>query len=822
MKITRMNKAWIFLLLSIMACLPVNAQFMPVVFDKKYGETNQIQWVSPLAGDEVALVGKEGQKYNLTWLKRDGEVLFSLPLAGYVTVNAVTEIDNNRVLIVGKAANNDRKNNVSANGRAIVVDRKGQIVASVYAGGQGAEFLKGTQLVNGAFLLAGTEPVGAGRQGILVKVDNTGKVIYQYKKSDSGYCDQFATLGNTAEAVYAVFSGDKDKEQSTIVRLDDQGKAFYITPLPAKHLKVTGLNVDVNDGSAILIGNSQEEGGFIYKIRPEGDIVFGKPFIPAKGQGVDMKYLNVARNGNILVGGTAILVGGSTDRAYYALLRSDGTSLYSGVTNGELAGMEMNGSTGESVVVTYDPSARWGNFVFIRSNGKDEFSRTVDGKFDKIRLNNRGDVMLMSSTQGRVCMYSATGEKEFDRYITENRPTAYRNAFCATSGELLFLGEGSRLVKLGHGLYVSDLKIGKPVNGVAVARFTVTLTGYATTKEGVPVPVTVGYETREQSATEANNFTPVKGRLAFTPTNGSMGNYLVKQEIEVPVKANNLIEGMKSFDLCLSDVEQSYLIKPVGKATIEDQRGVVRMVRTERGEEGKSNIMFELGLFKTDGTPLTNSTGANIIVDGAYGEGTADALDFDMTFTPRIVFVDGAQRTTFEVKTLEDTRYELPKTVVVNFNKLYSLSTTDVAFDGDLLSCTGTVVDQPALVKLTSLGDHRANENVISGLFTISLLRADGALQSNATGSDIVLNCASVPEASGKEGTDYVITNLHGLRIGGDGRQSSVNVNGVILYSTTPVDKTVKLKINNVNHPSGAQPIQIAEGGGVAEFTIRK
>ena len=90
MKKTRIHRVWILFLLGIMACLQVRAQYMPVVFDKKYGDKNQIQLVCPLAGDEVAMVGKEGQKYNLTWIGREGEVLFSLPLAGFTAVNELT------------------------------------------------------------------------------------------------------------------------------------------------------------------------------------------------------------------------------------------------------------------------------------------------------------------------------------------------------------------------------------------------------------------------------------------------------------------------------------------------------------------------------------------------------------------------------------------------------------------------------------------------------------------------------------------------------------------------------------------------------------
>ncbi|MEG0454836.1 MAG: hypothetical protein RR559_05750, partial [Bacteroides sp.] len=264
-------------------------------------------------------------------------------------------------------------------------------------------------------------------------------------------------------------------------------------------------------------------------------------------------------------------------------------------------------------------------------------------------------------------------------------------------------------------------------------------------------------------------------------------------------------------------------VKPAGKAVIEDQQSLVKLIRTEKGEEGGQDILYELGLFKTDGTPLTNATGAYIVVDGIYGEGTADALDFDKGLTPRVVFENGRQKGLFYAKTLEDTRYELPKTVVVNFNKIHNLSGSNVSFDGELLSCSGMVIDQPAKIAIASLGDHRVNNNVVSGFFTVSLLRAsDGALQTNATGSDVIVNCVPVSEATAKEGKDYVFTNLHELRISGDGNHSSANVNGVVLFSTDTLEKQVKLNIKSVNQPVGAQPVGVSEAERSAEFTIRK
>lgn len=819
MEKTKIHRVLMFLLLAMVVAMQMKAQYMPVVFDKSYGTNNKIQLACTLLGDEMAMVGKEGQKYNLTWLDREGKILFSLPLAGFTSVNQLSELENGQVLLVGQSAmyNSKGRKSLSLCGRAVIVNREGQRITNVYAGAQGCEFLKGAVLKNGALMLAGTEPVGTNaRQGIIMKVDKTGNVLYQYKNPNSGYCNHFEVQGNTTEYVCAAFSAEKEKEQAAIVRLDDKGKLFYATSLPASKFVIAGLSTNINDGSVVLAGHSAANGGVVYKIRPEGDIVFAKTLIPANSGEVCFNHLRVGRNGNILVGGTG-------NRAYYALLRNDGTSLCSGTADGAVRGVGMNPVSGEAVVTTYDMNAHRGTFTRIHSSGKAEFNRTVDGNFDQVRIANNGEVLLLSSNEGRVSMYSVSGEKEFDRYITDNKPVVYQQALMSPSGEVIFLSNGSRLVKLGHGLYVSDVKITKPVNGTATAVFTVTLTGYATTKEGAPIPVSVDYGTHEVSANVVDNFVPVKGRLSFTPSRGTADRYLVKQEIEVPVKANNLVEGVKEFQLLLSNVQQSYLVKPVGKAVIDDQQSLVKLVRTERGEEGRKDIVYELGLFKTDGTPLINATGANIIVDGNYGEGTADALDFDMSIMPRVMFANGTQKGTFNVKTLGDTRYELPKTVVVNFNKIHNLSGSNVAFDGELLSCSGSVTDQPAMMSISSLGDHRINNNVVSGFFTVSLLRAsDGALQVNATGSDIVVNCAVLANATAKEGKDFVFTNLHDLRISGDGNHSSANVNGVVLFSTDALEKQVKLKIKSVTQPSGARPVLLSGTEHTAEFTIRK
>ncbi len=65
------------------------------------------------------------------------------------------------------------------------------------------------------------------------------------------------------------------------------------------------------------------------------------------------------------------------------------------------------------------------------------------------------------------------------------------------------------------------------------------------------------------------------------------------------------------------------------------------------------------------------------------------------------------------------------------------------------------------------------------------------------------MNCVTVPDASAKEGKDFVFTNMHDLRISGDGNHSSANVYGVVLYSTDAAEKQVKLKNQVCNSTHG-------------------
>lgn len=793
-----------------------NAQYMPVVYDRTYdGEGIQYQHIYPASDGQVVLVGSVDEKTTITWVKRGGDIYFSHSLpSGFTSVNSVSYIEKDKILILGQSNYLILKKKINkVCGRAIIVDNTGKIQTDVYLGEDGSELFCGKVLKDGNLVLGGYEPkTGDIRAGLLGKVDATGKVIYKYVSGESGACIGFDVLGSTTEYIHAAFTGE-DGKTASVVRLDSKGKPFFVTNLPDQGFHIHKM-ITAPDDHIFLIGSSASTGGRVIKIRTEGDVVFNKEIVPAS-EFSTLEHLYLANNGNILVGGN----GG--DKCYYSLLRNDGTDLLKYILRGNISGMGLNPVSGESVVVGFDADRSRGTIVGLAKDGRQIYQKSTDGNFDKTQLTQNG-IFLASTATGRICMLSNMGDMLFDRYAIENERNIFEEINFTSNGDILFKGRNNRVVKLGHGVYVSDVRINKPVNGYTTALFTVTLTGYSTTEQGVPVPVTVEYGTKAGTATEADNYSPIKGSLSFVPANDGATRYMIKQDVEVPIKANNLMEGRKVFEMHLANVNHSYLVKPVGIGTIEDQEVLVKLVSTEDGVEDQKDVTYELGIFKTNGEMLVNSTGSDIVIDGIYGKGTADALDFDMGVIPRVVISKGQKTGTFNVKTLNDTRYELPKSVVVDFNKIHAINDANINFESSLLSCAGNIIDQQAMIAITSLGDHGRMNNIVSGFYRISLLRAsDGALLTNATGGDVNVTCSIGAETTATEGKDFVLTNLHDLRIWGDGNRSTVNLNGIVLFDKDKAGpKKLVMEINSVTTPEYSPQISISTEGKSASFVI--
>ena len=805
----------VLVLSSVYPLVKIQAQYMPVVYDRTYGDGITYQFTCPVTNGEVALIGNNNGVTTTTWIARDGKAVSSRTLSkGFESVNNTYHTGDRKLLILGQSKDwLTKKKDKGVYGRFIITDESGEILKDAIVGESGSELFCGQQLKDGSFVLGGYEPRPGGiRAGMLVKVDASGKVIYKYVSDEGGPCIGFDVLGSSREYIHAAFTAE-DGTVSAVVRLDSNGKPVFVTKLPEPEFQMCKM-ITAEDDHIFLIGNSSMAGGRVVKLRPEGDIIFSKEIVPASGE-TSLQYLSLAKNGNVLVGGNA------TDKSYYSLLRNDGTDLQKYILKGAVSGMEMNPVTGESVIVGFDSDRGRGTIIGLSKDGRQIYQKATDGNFDQVHMNTNG-IFLTSRLSGRVCMLSAAGELLFDRYAIEDDKKAFEEILFTSNGDILFKDMKNRLVKLGHGLYVSDVKINKPVNGYTTAIFTITLTGYPTTDQGAPIPVRVEYFTQDGTANKVDNYTPVKGSLSFVPSNDGTARYMVKQDVEVPVKANNLMEGRKMFELHLANVEQSYLVKATGVGDIEDQEVLVKLMGTRDGLEGSQDVVYELGIFKTNGESLINATGSDIIVEGIYGKGTADNLDFDMGVSPRVTIGRGAASGKFNVKTLEDTRYELPKSVVVDFRKIYAINDANINFESSILSCTGMIVDQPAHIAISSLGDHGRMNNIVSGFFKASLLRAsDGALLTNATGGDISITCSVDAQTTAEEGKDFVFTNRHDLRIWGDGNRSAINLNGIILHNVQNAGiKKLIVGIDSVKKPDNAPDILISPTESSAGFSI--
>ena len=803
------------LLMGVLATIPAAAQYMPVVYDKNYGHANHFEFMTADFTDGSAvIVGVNDKRASLTWLDRSGESRFFKRFADdqFERILALSAISDGKVLVMGYRRIPEGDKRSRATGHAMVLNSKGIVERDFYIGGTGTKILAGKVLPDGYIILSGSTLNREGREsGFVCKVSPRDKIVYFYTAVTGSFCRQFDVLGNRSELLHAAFTSESGG--SSVVRLDENGKPYFLTTLPDESYHIERM-VSTGDGDIYLVGQGEKAGGSVVKIRPEGDVVFNKPIVPATSQ-TRLNQLGVLPTGELLIGGH------DSKNAYFALLRSDGTVLTSSADKGVVAAIAQNQKGDHCVVSLYDAGISRGKIIKLSKEGRKLYEKNTAASYTTLHINGNDDLLMGDPATGRLSMFSAAGELLFDRFAVENEPTAFHAVSLPANGEAFFMDASSRITKLAHGIYVSDIIVNKPIDGYATATFTVTLSGFGFTEDGKPRPVTVNYKTAPQTAKEGLNFTPVSGTLCFIPSTDGRDRYLHRYIVEVPVMANDLLEGDRTFDLQLSDVTDSYLIRGKSLATIVDQPAIVRMISSTAGTEGASDVIYELGIFKTNGVRLTNATKADIVIDGVYGKGTADKYDFDMGRQPRLAIAPATHSGRFSVRTLEDTRYENIKSVVVDFNKIHVISDTEVSFGSEVLSCEGLIYDQPALVAIESLGDYNKMNNVVSGFFKISLLRAkDGAVQTNCSGGDIFLSTQLDGNSTAVQGTDFVFSNAHDLRIWGDDRSSAVNLNGMVLYTPDSIVKTVGVKLNGVKAADGAGKIGIATDKQTASFNI--
>lgn len=814
MKSLRIKILAIGLVLSLSYANTAFAQFMPVVYDNVYGKGNMFTTATAdfQSGDVVMSNVADG-RVVITWLDRQGNSRYAkrFNTDEINAVNRIIPLSEDKVLIVGGRKISERDKN-GQTGRAMILNINGGIERTITVGENGTNIKNGQLLTNGNIILSGSTPnPKGGTSAYICKMSPKDKVIYNYTAGVGEECRWFNVMGSRTEYLNAAFTSES-KDGCSVVRLDENGKPYFITTLPDPTFQIENMTSSL-DGDIYLVGHGKQVGGTVIKIRPEGDIVFQKQIVPATAA-TKFDKLILCPTGELLVGGN------DAQNAYFALLRADGTELSSNVDRGVVAGIANNPTSGDCIVSLYTPNGQ-GKIIKLSKQGRRLYEKLSAANYTSLRININGDLLMAAPQTGRLTMLSNLGELLFDRFVVENDPQQFADVYLPQNGEVVFAAADSRVAKLAHGVYVADILVNKPINGYTTAIFTVTLSGYAYSGEGAPIPVTVNYATKPISASEGVNYDPVAGTLSFVPSTDGSNRYLNKFMVEVPVKANDLLEGERTFALDLSDVKNSYLIRSSSMAAIEDQTAIVKLISTTAGMEGQKDVGFTLGLFKTNGVALTNATKADIVIDGVYGKQTADKLDFDMGRMPRLVIASGKHSGEFNVVTIEDTRYESVKNVAIEFNKIFAMSDTQVSFGANILSCTGELYDQPAMVAIESLGDHTKLNNTLSGLFRVSLIRAkDGALLTNNSGGDIFLTVEVNENGSAKQGVDFVLSNAHDLRIWGDDKSSAVNLNGMVLYTQSQDQKAVSINLKSVRSGDKSGKLTVSPNKNSAQFTI--
>ena len=811
------------LFLSLIALLGLSTQsllgqFMPVVYDNNYGVNSAFTLsTAEFQNGDAVIAGMHSGNITLTWLDRMGEERFtkSFTTEELSEITALIPVSETQVLVLGRCIlpERGRSSATGGTGRAMIINSTGRADRAISVGENGTIVTTGQLLPSGVLILAGSTPHGGGQAGFLCKISTRDHVMYNYVAGVGERCTWFNVQGSKTEYIDVAFSS-VTKDGSSVVRLDDKGKPFFITNLPDLSFRIESM-ASSDDGFIYLVGQGKEIGGAAIKIRPEGDIVFQKPIVQP-GVNSRLNRLLLLNNTNLLVGGN------DANNAYILMLRSDGTELLRNIENGYVSALALDSRTQDCAISVYSPVANKGKIIKVSDQGRRLYEKATAADYSTLHINGNSDLLMGSASTGRLSMLSNYGELLFDRYVIENTPTQFSQVCLPYTGEVFFMGSAGRMAKLAHGLYVEDIEVLKPIHGQSTAVFTITLSGYSFSKEGAPLPVTVDYKTSAVTAKEGMNYNPVSGTLSFIPMSDGSNRYLSKFTVEVPVNANDLLEGNRTFTLSLDGVNQSYMIKSNSLATIVDQPAIARLISTTPGVEGQGDVVYQVGIFKRNGVALTNATRSDIVIDGTYGIGTADRLDFDMGLLPRLVIAPNSHSGEFRAVTLEDTRYESVKTVVVNFDKVSAMSDTDVSFGSNLLSCEGLLYDQAARVIIESLGDHSIRTNVMAGMFKISLVRAhDGALQTNNSGSDIILTTALSDSSTAKRGQHFVLANDHDLRISSDGRSSAVNINGLVLYSLDQGSRSVVIDLLSVKGGSAAGPISVTASQNKAQFVIK-
>ena len=776
----------------------VKAQYMPVVFDRIHNPMTTYNQLLLDADGQLRLFGYEGANAQYVKFTPKGALAHSKTFPDFNAMNIASTKDGG-VLVIGG------RDNGTAKARFMKIDAEDKIAID-YQYVNNGYFDKVLALRKGGYVLSGYEwPKGMSKKAIAIVISETGKLVYTIDGSPLETCAGFVE-GKDGSLLVAFSAEGAD---ARVLKYSSNGKVIYTTPISDPFF-INGMKLTRGD-ELVLAGANDKGGARVVKVRQEGDVVFDKVFTQTES---GFTHIELSTKDEILLGGS---IQGGNGQVHF--LRNDGTILSSYHLFGEVTSMSYT-TRGDAIVATYNERMGSGRIQRLTTTSHVLYERPAAAKYDLLAVDVNGEATFVSTAEGRVTKFNEDGSNPYDKPIDKSENPGYVVSGIAENGDIVLAGQAGRITKLGHGLSISDVSIQEPLNGFSMANFTVTLTGFQR-QQGIPLPVSVQYKVVEGKATK-DDIIVSSGLLSFVPVDDGNGGFLVTQTIEVPIKADNLLEGNEEFYVRLEDAENGYIVKGEGKGTIIDQPAIVRFISSVPGREPATDITYTVGLFKTDGTPLTNVSGSDVILTGIYGQGTASEEDFASDVKPVFVVAQGSSQAVCKVGVVDDEKYEIPESVIIQLNQASAMSDVKVDLEGGAVNCLGYIYDQPAYLAISSLGDKGKNSNTVQGFFRATLLKAsDDKPLVNCTGSNILIASDVDPSSTASKGEDFVLVNETELILPGDCQKTTVNVSGVVLNNTAKAgNSSVAIQLTDVVAPENAGKLTIHPTKGKASFNI--
>jgi len=195
----------------------VQAQFMPVVYNRSYGEEIHYKMIcADFNNGDVVAVGESGSRPILSWFDRHGESILSrkFPDGDFTKIAGIFPLQDGEILLVGSCTLSQRaqRNGTMGTGRAIVLTSKGAVEQDVRVGIEGSRVTEGRRLADGSLILGGDSPAVDGtRKPFVCKVSPSGQQLYNYIPTAGEVCAGLNVLGSSTEYIHAAFSSEDNE-----------------------------------------------------------------------------------------------------------------------------------------------------------------------------------------------------------------------------------------------------------------------------------------------------------------------------------------------------------------------------------------------------------------------------------------------------------------------------------------------------------------------------------------------------------------------------------------------------------------------------------